>query len=53
MKDETIVLHHGHRRGGNYHICYSTNLSNNLYQFNNTEHAAKLFSLEELGKYLY
>ncbi len=50
---ETLVLH-----GGDYRFDPTTHAvsvpiyQTTSYQFNDTEHAAKLFSLEEFGKWI-
>jgi len=49
MKEETIVLHTGHRRDESTTSVAVPIYQTTSYQFNNTEHAAKLFSLQELG----
>ena len=49
MKDETIVLHHGHRRDESTTSVTVPIYQTTSYQFNNTDHASKLFSLQELG----
>ena len=54
LHPETIALH-----GGNYRKDETTNsvavpiYQTTSYQFNNQEHASNLFSLKEVGKYLY
>lgn len=45
---ETIVLHSGYRAGKNEPVAFPI-VQSNAYQFDNTEHAAKLFALEEMG----
>ena len=49
MKDETIVLHGGHRRDETTTSVAVPIYQTTSYQFDDTEHAAKLFSLQELG----
>ncbi len=49
MKEETIVLHAGHRRDETTTSVAVPIYQTTSYQFNNTEHASKLFSLQELG----
>ena len=49
MKDETIVLHHGHRRDESTTSVTVPIYQTTSYQFNSTDHASKLFSLQELG----
>ncbi len=49
MKDETIVLHHGHRRDESTTSVTVPIYQTTSYQFNSTEHASNLFSLKELG----
>ena len=49
MKEETIVLHSGHRRDETTTSVAVPIYQTTSYQFNNTDHAAKLFSLQELG----
>ena len=49
MKEETIVLHTGHRRDETTTSVAVPIYQTTSYQFDNTEHASKLFSLQELG----
>ena len=49
MKEETIVLHTGHRRDESTTSVAVPIYQTTSYQFDNTEHASKLFSLQELG----
>ena len=49
MKPETIVLHEGHRRDESTTSVAVPIYQTTSYQFDNTEHASKLFSLQELG----
>ena len=49
MKEETLVLHAGHRRDETTTSVAVPIYQTTSYQFNNTEHASKLFSLQELG----
>ena len=49
MKEETIVLHAGHRKDESTTSVAVPIYQTISYQFNNTEHASKLFSLQELG----
>ena len=49
MKDETIVLHAGHRRDDSTTSVAVPIYQTTSYQFDSTEHASKLFSLQELG----
>ena len=49
MKPETIVLHAGHRRDSNTNSVAVPIYQTTSYQFDNTEHASKLFGLQELG----
>ncbi len=49
MKEETIVLHAGHRRDETTTSVAVPIYQTTSFQFNNTEHASKLFSLQELG----
>ena len=49
MKEETIVLHAGHRRDETTTSVAVPIYQTTSYQFNDTDHAAKLFSLQELG----
>ncbi len=49
MKPETIVLHEGHRSDETTTSVAVPIYQTTSYQFNSTEHAAKLFSLQELG----
>jgi len=49
MKEETIVLHAGHRRDETTTSVTVPIYQTTSYQFNNTEHASKLFALQELG----
>ena len=49
MKEETIVLHTGHRRDETTTSVAVPIYQTPSYQFDNTEHASKLFSLQELG----
>jgi O-acetylhomoserine (thiol)-lyase len=49
MKEETIVLHAGHRRDESTTSVAVPIYQTTSYQFNNTDHASKLFSLQELG----
>ena len=49
MKEETIVLHAGHRKDESTTSVAVPIYQTTSYQFNNTEHASKLFSLQELG----
>ena len=48
MKEETIVLHAGHRRDESTTSVAVPIYQTTSYQFDNTEHASKLFSLQEL-----
>ena len=47
MKDETIVLHAGHRRDDSTTSVAVPIYQTTSYQFDSTEHASKLFSLQE------
>ena len=49
MKEETLVLHAGHRRDETTTSVAVPIYQTTSYQFDNTEHASKLFSLQELG----
>ena len=49
MKPETIVLHEGHRRDESTTSVAVPIYQTTSYQFNSTEHASKLFGLQELG----
>ena len=49
MKAETIVLHEGHRKDDNTNSVAVPIYQTTSFQFDNTEHASKLFSLQELG----
>ena len=49
MKEETIVLHTGHRRDETTTSVAVPIYQTTSYQFDNTQHASKLFSLQELG----
>ena len=49
MKPETIVLHSGHRGDKSTNSVAVPLYQTTSYQFNNTEHASKLFGLQELG----
>ena len=49
MKEETIVLHSGHRKDETTTSVAVPIYQTTSYQFENTEHASKLFSLQELG----
>ncbi len=49
MKEETIVLHAGHRRDESTTSVTVPIYQTTSYQFNSTDHASKLFSLQELG----
>ena len=49
MKEETIVLHTGHRRDETTTSVAVPIYQTTSYQFDNTDHASKLFSLQELG----
>ena len=49
MKEETIVLHAGHRRDDSTTSVAVPIYQTTSYQFDSTEHASKLFSLQELG----
>ena len=49
MKEETIVLHTGHRRDESTTSVAVPIYQTTSYQFDNTEHASKLFSSQELG----
>ena len=49
MKAETIVLHEGHRKDDNTKSVAVPIYQTTSFQFDNTEHASKLFSLQELG----
>ena len=46
---ETIVLHAGHRKDGTTNAVAVPIYQTTSYQFDSTEHATKLFGLEELG----
>ena len=49
MKPETIVLHSGHRSDKSTNSVAVPIYQTTSYQFENTEHASKLFGLQELG----
>ena len=49
MKPETLVLHEGHRRDETTTSVAVPIYQTTSYQFDNTEHASKLFGLQELG----
>ena len=49
MKPETIVLHEAHRRDETTTSVAVPIYQTTSYQFDNTEHASKLFGLQELG----
>lgn len=49
MKEETIVLHAGHRRDESTTSVAVPIYQTTSYQFDSTDHASKLFSLQELG----
>ena len=49
MKPETIVLHEGHRRDETTTSVAVPIYQTTSFQFDNTEHASKLFGLQELG----
>lgn len=49
MKEETTVLHAGHRKDESTTSVAVPIYQTTSYQFNNTDHASKLFSLQELG----
>ncbi len=49
MKEETLVLHAGHRKDESTTSVAVPIYQTTSYQFNDTEHASKLFSLQELG----
>ena len=49
MKPETIVLHAGHRGDLSTKSVAVPIYQTTSYQFDNTEHASKLFGLQELG----
>jgi len=49
MKPETIVLHLGHRSDKSTNSVAVPIYQTTSYQFENTEHASKLFGLQELG----
>ena len=49
MKPETIVLHEGHRSDSSTTSVAVPIYQTTSYQFDSTEHASKLFGLEELG----
>ena len=46
---ETVVLHAGHRSDSATNAVAVPIYQTTSYQFNNTEHACKLFALEEMG----
>jgi len=48
-RPETIALHHGHRSDPTTGAVAVPIYQTTSYQFDSTEHAAKLFGLEELG----
>jgi len=48
-KPETIVLHAGHRKDAASNAVAVPIYQTTSYQFDNTEHAANLFALKELG----
>lgn len=49
MKPETIVLHEGHRRDETTTSVAVPIYQTTSFQFDDTEHASKLFGLQELG----
>ena len=49
MKPETIVLHSGHRSDKSTNAVAVPLYQTTSYQFDSTEHASKLFGLQELG----
>ena len=49
MKEETIVLHAGHRKDESTTSVAVPIYQTTSYQFDSTDHASKLFSLQELG----
>ncbi len=49
MKPETIVLHEGHRRDESTTSVAVPIYQTTSFQFDNTDHASKLFGLQELG----
>ena len=49
MKPETIVLHAGHRRDESTNSVAVPIYQTTSFLFDNTEHASKLFNLQELG----
>ena len=49
MKPETIVLHSGHRSDKATNAVAVPLYQTTSYQFDSTEHASKLFGLQELG----
>ncbi|MBS91611.1 MAG: O-acetylhomoserine aminocarboxypropyltransferase [Rickettsiales bacterium] len=49
MKEETLVLHAGHRKDESTTSVAVPIYQTTSYQFNDTDHASKLFSLQELG----
>ena len=50
---ETLVLHAGYRRDAATGAVAVPIYQTTSYQFENTEHAANLFALKELGQHLH
>ena len=52
MKEETIVLHTGHRRDETTTSVAVPIYQTTSYQFDNTEHASKLFRYKNLETFI-
>ena len=53
MKEETIVLHAGHRKDESTTSVAVPIYQTTSYQFDSTDHALKTFFFAEIRKYLY